>query len=76
MDNFIVSPAGYLWQSNRDSFSYFELFSIFTWRQGGHVSVQNDSEKSLLGIWFYYYAKRERHFDSVLYTNMALSSRE
>ena len=40
------------------------------WRHGGHISEQNNSEKSLLGIWFYYYAEPERHFAIVLYTNM------
>ena len=34
------------------------------------------AEKGLLGIWFYYYAKLERHFAIVLYTNVAVSSRE
>ena len=52
------------------------LFLVCTWRHGGHVGVQNNSEKSLLGIWLYYYAKLERHFAIVLYTNMAASSRE
>ena len=46
------------------------------WRHSGHVGVQNNSEKNLLGIWFYYYANFERHFAIVLYTNMAVSSRE
>ena len=32
--------------------------------------------KSLLGIWFYSYAKLERHFASVVYTNMAVLSRD
>ena len=32
--------------------------------------------KKVLGIWFYYYAKLERHFGIVLCTNMAVSSRE
>ena len=35
----------------------FTKFSVFTWRHGGHVGEQNNSQKSLLGIWFYYYAK-------------------
>ena len=35
-----------------------------------HVGVQNNSKK-VLGIRFYYYAKLERHFAIVLYTNMA-----
>ena len=39
-------------------------------------SVQNNSEKSLLGIWFYNYAKPERNFAVVLFTNMVVSSRE
>mgnify|MGYP006896103151 CR=1 FL=1 len=51
-------------------------FLVFTWRHSSHVGVQNNSEKSLLGIWFYYYAKLERHFAIVLYTNMAVSSSE
>ena len=34
------------------------------------------AKKCLLGIWFYYYAKLERHFAIVLYTNLAVSSRE
>ena len=46
------------------------------WRHGGHVGVQNNSGKSLLGIWFYYYEKLERHYAIVLHTNMAVSSRE
>ena len=53
---------------------FHTLFSVFTWRHGGHVL--NNRETSLLGIWFYYYAKLERHFAIVLYTNMAVSSRE
>ena len=51
-------------------------FSVFTWRHGSHVGVHNNSEKNLSWIWFYYYAKRERHFAIMLYTNMAVSSRE
>ena len=43
---------------------------VLMWRHGGHIGVQNNSEKGLLGIWFYYYAKPERHFAIVLYTNM------
>ena len=42
----------------------------------GHVGVQNNREKSLLGIWLYYYAKHEPSFPIVLYTNMAVSSRD
>ena len=38
------------------------LFLICTWRHGDHVDVQNNSGKSLLRIWFGYYAKLERHF--------------
>ena len=53
-----------------------KIFSVFTWRHGGHVGVPNNSEKSLLGVWSYYYPKLERHFAIVLYTNMAVSSRE
>ena len=34
------------------------------------------AQKSHLGIWFCYYAKLERHFAIVLYTNMAVSSCE
>ena len=41
-----------------------------------HVGVQNNSEKSPLGIWLYYYAKLQRHFVIVLYTNMVVSSYE
>ena len=51
-------------------------FSVFMWRHDGHVGVQNNSEKSLLGFRFFYYAKLERHFVIVLYTSMAVSSRE
>ena len=29
----------------------WSLFLVFTWRHGGRVGVQNNSEKSLLGIW-------------------------
>ena len=54
----------------------FTVFSVFTWRHGGHLGVQNNSEKIILGIWFYYYSKRERHFAIVLYTSMGVSSRE
>ena len=50
-------------------------FLVCTWRHGGHVGVQNNGEKSLLGIWPYYYAKLERHFAIVLYTNMSAQSR-
>ena len=50
--------------------------SVFTWRHGSHVGVQNNSEKILLGIWFYYYVKHEWHLAIVLYTNMAVSSHE
>ena len=56
--------------------SLLRQFLVFKWRHGGHVGVQDNSAKTLLGIWFYYYAKLERHFAIVLYTNMALSSRE
>ena len=51
-------------------------FSVFTWRHGSYVGVQNNSEKSILGIWFYYYAKLERHFAILLYTTMAVLSLE
>ena len=51
-------------------------FSAFTWHHCSHVGVQNYSKKILLGIWFYYYAKLERHFAIVLYTNMVVSSRK
>ena len=54
----------------------FTKFSVFTWCHCGHVGEQNNSEKSLLGIWFYYYAKLEWHFAIVLYTNMAVLLRE
>ena len=37
---------------------------------------EEQSRKSLLGIWFYYYAKLERHFAILWYTNLAVSSRE
>ena len=40
------------------------LFLVCIWRHGGHVGVQNNGERSLLGIWFYYYTKLERHFVS------------
>ena len=46
------------------------------WRHGGHVDVQNNSEKSLLGLSFFYYAKWERQFAIVLYTDKAVSPRE
>ena len=49
------------------------VLSVFTWRRGGHVRVQSNSEKGLLGIWFYDYAKLEPHFAIVLFTNMAFS---
>ena len=62
------------------------LFWVFKWRHGGHVNVQNNSAKSLLGIRFCYYdsiidyilllLNHERHFAMVLFTNMAFSSRE
>ena len=53
-----------------------QQFLVCTWRHGGYVGVQNNGDRSLLGIWFYYYAKLERHFAIVLYTNMSASSRE
>jgi len=46
----------------------WSLFSVFTWRHGGRVGVQNNSEKSLLGIWFCYCEKLEQHFAIVFYT--------
>ena len=40
------------------------LFSVFTWRHGGHIGVENNREKSL-------------GTDSIImHTNMAVSSRE
>ena len=30
---------------------------VCIWRHGGHVGVQNNAVKCLLGIWLYYYAK-------------------
>ena len=33
---------------------------VFIWRHGGHVGVQNNAVKCLLGIWLYYYAKLEK----------------
>ena len=55
---------------------FFE-FLVCTWRHGGHVGEQNNSEKSLLGIWLYCYLKLERDFAAiVLYTKMSASSRE
>ena len=39
------------------------------------AGVQN-SENRLLGILFYYNAKRERHFAIVMYISLAVSSRE
>ena len=55
---------------------FLSVFSVFTWRHGGHVGVQNNSDKSVLGIWFYYHAKLEQHLPIVLYTNMAGSPRD
>ena len=55
---------------------FWSVFLVCTWRHGGHIGVQNNGDRSLLGIWFYYYAKRERHFAIVLCTNMSASSRE
>ena len=52
------------------------IFLVFMWRHCGHIGVQNNSEKRLLGLWLYYCAKLERRFVIVLYTNMAVSSRE
>ena len=52
------------------------LFLVFMWRHCGHIGVQNNSEKNLLGLWLYHYAKLERRFAIVFYTNMAVSSRE
>ena len=49
---------------------------FLTWSHGGHVGMHNNSEKILWGILFYYYAKFERHFAIVLYTNIAVLSRE
>ena len=58
------------------SFKSKLLFSVVRWRHGGPVGVLKNNEKSLLEIWFYYYAKRERHFAIVLYTNIAVASRQ
>ena len=49
---------------------------FFVWSHGGHVGVHNNRERILLAILFYYYAKFERHFAIVLYTNIAVLSRE
>jgi len=77
-------PGGLVGDTNMDIFPLFRrpwrhvktLLLVFMWRHGGHVGVQNNSEKSLLGLCLYYYAKLERRFAIVLYPNMAVSSRE
>ena len=53
------------------SFKFTLLFSV-----SGLVGVLKNNAKSLLEIWFYYYSKRERHFAIILYTNIAVASRE
>ena len=47
------------------------LLRDFIWRHSGHVDVQNNAVKCILGIWLYYYAKLVEPFSVVLYTNMA-----
>ena len=49
----LSSEIGYFSDSSFDA----SVFLVFSWRHGGHVGVQNNSEKSLLRLWFYYYAK-------------------
>ena len=49
---------------------------FFMRSHGGHAAVHINGEKILLGILFYYYAKLERHFAIVLYTNIAVLSRD
>ena len=55
---------------------YLTNSRFFTRSHGGHVGVHNNREKVLFGILFYYYAKFERHFAIVVYTNIAVLSRE
>ena len=55
---------------------FSQVYSRFSRDVTAAMLYKNNSEKSLLGIWFYYYAKLERHFAIVLCTNMAVSSRE
>ena len=50
------------------------LLVVWIWRHVGHVGVQNNEIKCLLGIWLYYYTKLVGSFYIVLYTNMAVSS--
>ena len=75
-----LTTFGYLYGVRRRQVTFplsceISLFSVLTRRQGGHVDVQNNNVKGFSGISFYYYAKLERHFAVVLYTNMAASSR-
>ena len=71
-------------QNLRSSQKTFSLLFFPTrwlpWRHvqsndGGHVGVQNNAVKCLLGIWLYYYAKLEKFpkdlFAIVLYNKMA-----
>ena len=69
----LFDVAAYIWMIKQQVLLYSNQFSVFTWRHGGHVGVQNNSNESLLGIWFYYHAKRERHFAKVFvhYTRFA-----
>ena len=61
------------WRSNHVDEN--QELGVCMWRHGGHVGVQNNAAKCLLGIWFYYYGKLVGPFSVVLYTNMAVSSR-
>ena len=73
--NDIVDVIGH-WSLRKPRERKMKQFLVFKWRHGGHVGVQNNNEKNILGIRFYYYAKLERHFAIVLYTNMAVLSHE
>ena len=48
---------------------------VFIWCHGGHVDVQNNAVKCLLGIWLYCYAKLVGSFSLVFHINMVVSSR-
>lgn len=60
-------------QVTRKSASYSMVWLATSIRHGGHVGVQDNTQRRLLGIWLYCYAKLERHF-ATLYTNVAVSS--
>ena len=58
---------------------YLQLLGFYSWLApdvSAAMFLYRTVAKKVLGIWFYYCAKLERHFAIVLYTNMSASSRE